>query len=232
MEGVVTAVVLGGFFAFVCLLVVYKTKCKPLWKNRKKRLTNTPVTASMADVEISHHGNIGNVQNSNNQSSPPGQGQQVSNMEDFDDYEFECIPLKSVFAAGGGNPGGRDEDGDGEEDDDFEVVDDFCDDDIYFLDEFGNYVFPVTEPPPGGVEGGGDGAGGGGGGGCGSVMVPPAGSRCSCHASDVEEVNWVSSALRRQSQVRHSIIYGIRRLRLIIIDPAMRKPIVLFQQSL
>ncbi len=34
MEGVLTAVVLGGFFAFVCLLVMYKTKCKPMWKNR------------------------------------------------------------------------------------------------------------------------------------------------------------------------------------------------------
>ena len=31
MDGLVTAIVLGGFFAFVCLLVIYKTKCKPMW---------------------------------------------------------------------------------------------------------------------------------------------------------------------------------------------------------
>ena len=31
MDGLVTAIVLGGFFAFVCLMVVYKTKCKPMW---------------------------------------------------------------------------------------------------------------------------------------------------------------------------------------------------------
>ena len=34
-EGVTTAVVLGGFFVLVCLLVVYKTKLKPLWKERQ-----------------------------------------------------------------------------------------------------------------------------------------------------------------------------------------------------
>ena len=48
-EGVVTAIVLGGFFIFVSLLVLYKTKCKPMWKNRKKRLTNTPVTHSVVE---------------------------------------------------------------------------------------------------------------------------------------------------------------------------------------
>jgi hypothetical protein len=46
MEGVTTAVVLGGFFVFVCLLVVYKTKLKPLWKERNRRLHNTPATRS------------------------------------------------------------------------------------------------------------------------------------------------------------------------------------------
>ena len=46
MEGVTTAVVLGGFFVFVCLLVVYKTKLKPLWKERNRRLNNTPANRS------------------------------------------------------------------------------------------------------------------------------------------------------------------------------------------
>ena len=50
-EGALTAIVLGGFFAFVCLLVMYKTKCKPMWKNRRKRLTTTPATASVAEIE-------------------------------------------------------------------------------------------------------------------------------------------------------------------------------------
>ena len=36
MEGVMTALVLGGFFVFVCLLVLYKTQCKPMWKNRQE----------------------------------------------------------------------------------------------------------------------------------------------------------------------------------------------------
>ena len=50
-EGALTAIVLGGFFAFVCLLVMYKTKCKPMWKNRRKRLTTTPATASVAELD-------------------------------------------------------------------------------------------------------------------------------------------------------------------------------------
>jgi hypothetical protein len=53
MEGVTTAVVLGGFFVFVCLLVVYKTKLKPLWKERRRRLHNTPATRSAADMASS-----------------------------------------------------------------------------------------------------------------------------------------------------------------------------------
>ena len=52
-EGVTTAVVLGGFFVFVCLLVVYKTKLKPLWKERQAgRHDNTPATRS--DLTSSH----------------------------------------------------------------------------------------------------------------------------------------------------------------------------------
>ena len=56
-EGFITAIVLGGFFAFVCLLVMYKTKCKPMWKNRRKRLTTTPATASVAELDDNVVGN-------------------------------------------------------------------------------------------------------------------------------------------------------------------------------
>jgi hypothetical protein len=55
MEGALTAVVLGGFFAFVCLLVMYKTKCKPMWQNRRKRLTTTPATASVGELDSNNH---------------------------------------------------------------------------------------------------------------------------------------------------------------------------------
>ena len=34
-SGVNTACVLGGFFVFVCLLVLYKSKLKPMWKERQ-----------------------------------------------------------------------------------------------------------------------------------------------------------------------------------------------------
>ena len=56
-EGFITAIVLGGFFAFVCILVMYKTKCKPMWKNRRKRLTTTPATASVAELDDNVVGN-------------------------------------------------------------------------------------------------------------------------------------------------------------------------------
>jgi hypothetical protein len=157
LEGAMTAIVLGGFFAFVCLLVMYKTKCKPMWKNRRKRLTTTPATASVAEAadEVSHQ---------LNPAGPPviqqqGQGQfddlndqcqfLGEECDDFeDDFGFECIPLQSVC---------------NEED---------SNDDIYFLDEFGNYVFPVSSPNN--VQG-----------------------SCSCPPS-AEELN---STLRRVSQV-------------------------------
>ena len=54
-----TALVLGGFFVFVCLLVLYKAKCKPMWKNRKRRPppTNTPAaTLSRADTAMAAAG--------------------------------------------------------------------------------------------------------------------------------------------------------------------------------
>ena len=125
MDGLVTAIVLGGFFAFVCLLVVYKTKCKPMWKNRRKRLTNTPATASM--------GEMSGLDDNKDAMTPDGKehscgdqddcGFQCHQEDDIPDCldEFECIPLQTVC---------------NEEDDD----------DIYFLDEFGNYVFPVSTP--------------------------------------------------------------------------------------
>ena len=164
MDGAVTAIVLGGFFAFVCLLVVYKTKCKPMWKNRGKRLTTTPATASVADNPMSQSGMAGDGQDSLNQGNNSkkgslgmlpldGKNSECDRDEDpsyrecegdceqcmdeeheppddaFDD--FECIPLQTVNCS--------------EEDDD----------DIFFLDEFGNYVFPFSTPTslPGGAEG-------------------------------------------------------------------------------
>lgn len=108
-----TAIVLGGFFAFVCLLVMYKTKCKPMWKNRRKRLTTTPATASVAEPE-DDGGGLG--------LGPVSDACQFDDEDDDEDFGFECVPLQSVC---------------NEED---------TNDDIYFLDEFGNYVFPVSTP--------------------------------------------------------------------------------------
>ena len=71
--------------------------------------------------------------------------------EEDDDYGFECIPLQSVC---------------NEED---------TSDDIYFLDEYGNYVFPVSTPNT--IQG-----------------------SCSCPPS-AEELN--TSGLRRVSQVSY-----------------------------
>ena len=34
MEGVTTASVLGGFFVLVCMMVLYKSRLKPWWKER------------------------------------------------------------------------------------------------------------------------------------------------------------------------------------------------------
>ena len=100
MEGVTTASVLSGFFVFCCLTVLYKTKCKPMWKERNKRLYNTPATHSEIESTFSHlH------------------------------KDFECIPLQTMHGGGG-------------------TVDD-DDDDIYYLDEFGNYVFPLSPTLPG-----------------------------------------------------------------------------------
>ena len=155
LEGAMTAIVLGGFFAFVCLLVMYKTKCKPMWKNRRKRLTTTPATASVAEAadEVSHQLNPAGPPVIQQQGQFDDLNDQCQFLEeqcdDFeDDFGFECIPLQSVC---------------NEED---------SNDDIYFLDEFGNYVFPVSSPNN--VQG-----------------------SCSCPPS-AEELN---STLRRVSQV-------------------------------
>ena len=127
-EGVVTAIVLGGFFIFVSLLVLYKTKCKPMWKNRRKRLTNTPVTQSVLEGDSvagrcnfdfpSGYDDLPVVINS-------GCDDELCDEPDVtcdEDFGFECIPLQTV------------------------CNDDEDNDDIYFLDEFGNYVFPVSTP--------------------------------------------------------------------------------------
>ncbi len=212
-EGVVTAVVLGGFFAFVCLLVVYKTKCKPMWKNRRKRLHNTPATHSMVDNEqpraAAAAANAAASSSADFGTDLAGEGggaeaveagpleccdgdydddydQDYDDDDYLDDYEYECIPLRSVFAGGDGegggfigsevSPGGGEGGGGrGGEDEEEEEGD------IYFLDEFGNYVFPET--PPG-------------------ASAP---GSCSCHPSSVEDVDGAGSMLtafkRRQSQV-------------------------------
>ena len=120
-EGIVTAIVLGGFFVFVSLLVLYKTKCKPMWKNRRKRLTNTPVTQSVVE---------GDSLGGRCHLDFPSGLEDVTNRDECDvnvtcddeDFGFECIPLQTV------------------------CNDDEDNDDIYFLDEFGNYVFPVSTP--------------------------------------------------------------------------------------
>ena len=50
-----TAVVLGGFFVFVCLLVVYKTKLKPMWRERQARKHDTAAHNGVARPELSSH---------------------------------------------------------------------------------------------------------------------------------------------------------------------------------
>eukprot|EP00090_Calanus_glacialis_P038643 TRINITY_DN67371_c0_g1_i1.p1 TRINITY_DN67371_c0_g1~~TRINITY_DN67371_c0_g1_i1.p1 ORF type:complete len:950 (+),score=100.15 TRINITY_DN67371_c0_g1_i1:2-2851(+) len=99
-EGITTAFVLGGFFVFVCLLVVYKTKLKPMWKERHaKRHDTTPATRSEMNSSFSHlH------------------------------KDFECIPLQTIHN---------------------EDCEELNEDDIYYADEFGNYVFPIMSPQPG-----------------------------------------------------------------------------------
>ena len=228
MEGVVTALVLGGFFAFVCLLVLYKTKCKPMWKNRRKRLTNTPATTSMIDensvcppgvngtmptVDVvdtdpggieaedeysdneDHHycdnpDCLGGDSDGYHHHLDPGGGGSC----DDDDLAYECIPLKSVFTGIEGDEGDEEEE------------------DIYFLDEFGNYVFPVSSPAPTAASVANSGGGGGGGGG--------STTGCACPHS-AEEIN-VASALRRQSQVRSRSKILKKEKRLILISVGFR----------
>jgi hypothetical protein len=181
MDGAVTAVVLGGFFAFVCLLVVYKTKCKPMWKNRGKRLTTTPATASVAEGPIMS-GVCGDGIESLNQGDTGNKGSTC--MLPLDGNEHEC--------GGEDHPCVHDCDDDcehcvGDEDEDafggFECIplqtvncSEEDDDDIFFLDEFGNYVFPISTPTS--IAGGGADASG-------SVFVG-ASTNCSCHPSEDE----------------------------------------------
>ena len=88
--------------------------------------------------------------------------------------EFECIPLQTVCGGGGG--GGGDLDGDPD------------DDDIYFLDEFGNYVFPVSS------------AAGSAAGGLGAATS----GCCSCRPSAEDGLD--SDPSRRVSQVRPDLL--------------------------
>ena len=177
MEGVITAVVLGGFFAFVCLLVLYKTKCKPMWKNRRKRLHNTPATHSMAettnDSQFQQQANCHICDDDDDFADEMSQDVVPHHDDDDDDgelddlvddveFEFECIPLKSVFnsgvpvAAAGASAAGSDnvdvESCGGIEGIEgivqttaVETVDE-DNNDIFFLDECGNYVFPMSPP--------------------------------------------------------------------------------------
>ena len=129
-----------------------------MWKNRRKRLTTTPATASVADLDEGAH----QLQQASSLAGvpygqphvPPVIQQQFEDECAFDEEEdelgFECVPLQSV-------------------------CNEDSNDDIYFLDEFGSYVFPVSSPNN--VQG-----------------------SCSCPPS-AEELN---STLRRVSQVMRS----------------------------
>ena len=66
------------------------------------------------------------------------------------------------------------------------------DDDIYFLDEFGNYVFPVTSPPPPPITDGGVEASNG--------SIGGITSGCSCRPSREDGLD--SDPSRRVSQVK------------------------------
>ncbi len=127
-------------------------------------MTTTPATASVAELDSgvpgasANRGLDGEVPVINN-GGPDGldldddldDGMCDGDLDGEDECEFgfECIPLQSVC---------------NEEDND----------DIYFLDEYGNYVFPVSSSPT--VQG-----------------------SCSCHPS-ADELN--SELRRRVSQVR------------------------------
>ena len=70
MEGINTASVLGGFFVFVCLLVLYKSKLKPWWKERHlTRPEATPAERSEGN------GSFGQIQR-----------------------DLECIPLQTIHS--------------------------------------------------------------------------------------------------------------------------------------
>ena len=96
-EGITTAVVLGGFFVFVCLLVMYKTKLKPMWKERHEKNIDAP------------------------QANPS----EVTGSLNHFHRDFECIPLQTI------------------QQETCEIEDD---EELYFMDELGNYVFPLVHP--------------------------------------------------------------------------------------
>ena len=149
-EGVTTAVVLGGFFVFVCLLVVYKTKLKPLWKERIARRQCSSPNAHRSDLARSltqpglHKETLAHVCLSN-LSYKYHQHQHLlylqwrvlscllfvdlsGNMTKLIIKDFECIPLQTLHN---------------------ETCATLADDEIFYSDEFGNFVFPIVQQEPG-----------------------------------------------------------------------------------
>ena len=169
-----------------------------MWKNRGKRLTTTHATASVAENPITSGGggdgieslNQGDTGNKGSTCMLPLDGTEhecggedhpcvhacdvdcehcVGEDEDEDAFEgFECIPLQTVNCS--------------EEDDD----------DIFFLDEFGNYVFPISTPT----------SIAGGGGGASSNVFVGASTTCSCQpsADELDDKDYS----RRVSQVGYT----------------------------
>ena len=97
------------------------------------------------------------------------------------------VYLQTVCGGGGGGGGEGDHPPDGD-----------IDDDIYFLDEFGNYVFPVTSPPPPPNPNATDAGGGGVEASNGSLGGITSG--CSCRPSREDGLD--SDPSRRVSQVK------------------------------
>ncbi|QQP38722.1 Putative LOC100679586, partial [Caligus rogercresseyi] len=114
MDGAITAIVLGGFFAFVCLLVVYKT-------NSPTR----PATQSNAEVDVCGEQRRSYVVEAAQLAAQEEEGMMGGMLTSPPILsvtpaaeDFECIPL-GAFSYDG---------------------------DIYYLDECGNYLFPVPSP--------------------------------------------------------------------------------------
>ena len=184
----------GGFFAFVCLLVLYKTKCKPMWKNRRKRLTNTPATQSMADSYQQHQqyvpsipAFVGIVEEDEqirelDECAAVPSDEAVNNglpnsIVDEEGMEYECIPLRPIMHT---LPSTKLEG----------AGDDQVDKEIFFLDIFGNYIIPISSSiSPG-------------------ASRPAASNDCSCHTflGNTEEYGLKVALKRRQSQVMPIVI--------------------------